>query len=72
LDEGGGIVRQVAAEILSLEEPWRERFLEHLAERAGKDGRVPTRRELEAWLQEDLDLALMAARMVRTWRRVRG
>ena len=55
--------------ILSLDEPWRGRFLVVIARTAtvNWDGRCPTEGELEEWLQRDLWLHLWVVRLLRAW-----
>jgi len=61
---------EITDEILSLEEPWRSRFLALIASRAtGKrdwGDAMPTREDVISWLQ-DLDLRCTVRRMLDAW-----
>lgn len=62
--------RETVDTLLTLEEPWRNRFLHLIANEAAGwqwNGRgEPTREELEGWL-EDLGLRLWVTALLRTW-----
>jgi len=61
---------EITDEILSLEEPWRSRFLTLIASRAtGKrdwGDAMPTREDVVSWLQ-DLNLRCTVRRMLDAW-----
>ncbi len=64
---------EILAAVSSLDEPWRSRFEEFIANVSTRwawsgKGR-PTKDELRAWLREDLDLRRLVARMLHAWRR---
>lgn len=63
--------REVVDALLALDEPWRSRFLEYMANQATGwrwNGRgEPTREEMEDWLREDLELRMKVVKMVRNW-----
>jgi hypothetical protein len=56
--------------LLSIEEPWRSRFLDLTANLATGwtwDGQQPNRAALTSWLQADPDLGRKVRVMVRAW-----
>ena len=58
--------------LFSLEEPWRSRFLDlvaNLATNSTWDGRPPTREEVTAWLSADLDLYREVKLLLDAWLR---
>ena len=58
--------------LFSLEEPWRSRFLDlvaNLATNSPWDGCPPTREEVTAWLSADLDLYREVRLLLDAWLR---
>lgn len=58
----------IVDELFSLNEPWRSRFLDLIADWAAQDSgrQPPTRRQVASWL-DDCGLYRDVARVLRTW-----
>jgi hypothetical protein len=61
---------QLVENLYALDEPWRTRFLELIAQLAtGRqwDNQTPSRNMTEAWLQGNKQLRNQIAQMLETW-----
>jgi len=70
----GGKAKSLTDTLFSLEEPWRGRFLDLVANLATSwawDGQRPTRKEMAAWLSADLELYREVKQLLETWQRPR-
>nr|HID12944.1 hypothetical protein [Anaerolineae bacterium] len=70
----GERVMSLTEALFSLEEPWRGRFLTLVANRATSgtwNSRQPTREEVAAWLEADLDLCREVTLLLNAWQRPR-
>ena len=70
----GGKAKSLTDALFSLEEPWRGRFLDLVANLATSwawDGQDPTRKEVASWLSGDLDLYREVKQLLDAWQRPR-
>ena len=61
---------KLVEDLYALEEPWRSRFLELIAQLAtGRqwDSQTPSRSMTETWLLENKQLRNQVAQMLKTW-----
>ena len=70
----GGKAKSLTEALFSLEEPWRGRFLDLVANLATSwtwDGQRPTRKEVTTWLSADLELYREIKQLLEAWQRPR-